>query len=108
MKISIWRNGLYGISANEYCKNTVITTATASMASTTAMGNVMATDMAMVKKSRNKYLTIYNLFLEKESRKGLFKTINIHSIIKFAEICPGMFPQIFFIYGEKTYPRLFF
>ena len=29
------------------------------------------------------------------------KTINIHSIIRFAEICPGMFPQIFFIYIEK-------
>ena len=36
------------------------------------MANVMDTDMAMVKKRKNKYLIIYNLFTVKESRKGLF------------------------------------
>lgn len=44
----------------------------ASMVSITAMVNVMDTDMVMGKKSRNKYLIIYNLFLEKESQKGPF------------------------------------
>ena len=44
----------------------------ASMVSITAMVNVMDTDMVMGKKSRNKYLIIYNLFLEKESPKGPF------------------------------------
>ena len=36
------------------------------------MASAMDTDMAMVKKRKNKYKTIYNLFIVKESRKGLF------------------------------------
>lgn len=45
----------------------------ASMVSITAMVNVMDTDMVMGKKSRNKYLIIYNLFLEKSPQRAFLK-----------------------------------